>query len=83
MKLRWTPPAKRENGVALSINELHRYEIIASPIGGGQSLVFIVKDTGSNTYTIQDLEQGAYEFRIVAVDKIGLSSKPSASVILK
>jgi hypothetical protein len=83
VSLRWTPPAKRENGAALSINEIHRYEIIASPVTGGQSRVYIVKDTGSSSYTIRNLEPVAYEFHIVAVDKQGLSSKPSASVVLK
>jgi hypothetical protein len=29
------------------------------------------------------LEQGTYEFRIIAVDSQGLSSKPSASVVVK
>jgi hypothetical protein len=83
VSLHWTPPARRENGAALSINEIHRYEIIASPVTGGQSRVYIVKDTGSNNYTIRNLEPVAYEFHIVAVDKLGLSSKPSASVVLK
>ena len=83
MKLRWTPPAKRENGVALAINEIHRYEIIASPVSGGKSLVFIVNDARINSHTIKGMEPGAYEFRIVAVDRLGLSSKPSDAVVLK
>ncbi len=82
VKLSWIPPSNRENGVALSMKEINRYEIIASPVGGGKSLVFIVNDAGTNSYTAHNLEQQSYEFRIVAVDSRGLSSKPSASVVL-
>jgi outer membrane biosynthesis protein TonB len=75
VKLRWTAPSSRENGVAFSTNDLNRYEIIASPVGGGKSLVFLVGDAKATSYTIQGLEQGTYEFRIIAVDSQGLSSK--------
>jgi hypothetical protein len=83
VKLRWTAPSSRENGAALSTHDLNRYEIIASPVGGGKSLVFLVGDAKATSYTIQGLEQGTYEFRIIAVDSHGLSSKPSTSVIVK
>ncbi len=80
IKISWEVPSTRSTGETLPLSELARYEIYASPTAGGKTAVFVVTDPKATSYTISGLVKGKYYLNMVAVDKSGLSSKPSGTV---
>lgn len=80
IKLSWNPPTTRATGEAMPKSELNRYEIYASPKGGGRTSVFVISNPSTTSYTISGLPKGTYYLNMIAVDKSGLSSKPSSTV---
>ena len=80
VKLSWKPPSTRATGEPLPLSDLTRYEIYASPKAGGKTSVFVISNPGTTSYTISGLAKGTYYLNMIAVDKTGLSSKPSGTI---
>ncbi|MGI9285457.1 MAG: fibronectin type III domain-containing protein [Pseudomonadales bacterium] len=74
--LSWTIPKKRENGVALSISELNRYEIYYTS-DSGRSETIRVDNPAKSSLTITNLQADTYYFAMAAVDKDGIFSELS------
>jgi hypothetical protein len=82
VKLSWNPPSTRATGEPLPLSELNRYEIYASPKAGGNTSVFVISNPSNTSYTISGLAKGTYYLNMIAVDKTGLTSKPSSTVTI-
>lgn len=76
----WTKPNTRTSGASLSTGDLARYQIFATSVNGGSSRVFTVNDTNATSYKASSVAVGTYQVSMVAVDKQGMSSRPSNSV---
>jgi hypothetical protein len=80
VKLSWKTPTTRTTGDTLSLEDIDRYEIFATPQSGGSSFVFVVENASTQTYTLSGLAQGTYEVNVITIDKSGLNSSPSNTV---
>jgi fibronectin type 3 domain-containing protein len=82
VQISWKIPDTRSTGETLPLSDLNRYEIYASPTAGGKTNVFIVTNPEATSYTLSGLAKGKYYLNMIAVDKAGLSSKPSPTVTI-
>lgn len=73
--LNWTLPTEREDGVALDVSEIMGTEISMSADGGANfSPVVIVAPDVPQTFEVDNLTAGNYEFKATVVDTAGRRS---------
>lgn len=84
LSVKWTIPATRENGQALTLSELSGYEIYYVLDGAGAVDKTILVNGGSVAiYKIANLAPGTYNIAISAVDSNGVKSALSGIVVVK
>jgi len=70
--LNWTLPAVRESGNPLDRADIDRADIYMSADGGANFvLAGTVSESLPQTFTVSDLDVGAYSFRVIVVDTAG------------
>lgn len=80
VNLSWTIPSARENGQALLMSELAKYEIYYVPDGAGAGTTIAVNGGSTVSYKVTGLAAGTYYFAISAIDTGGLKSALSSPV---
>ncbi len=81
-ELNWAIPDERQSGATLPTAEIARYEIVATPTGGGNPAVFTVNDPRATSFSIPQLAPNTYNVSMFTVDTWGRKSDPSPPVTL-
>ena len=77
LRLSWNIPQTREDGSALAVGEISRYEIRYRQVGSGAYTYINVTDANQQELVVDSLDVGDYEFSITACDTSEICSSVS------
>lgn len=80
IELQWDAPFEREDGSALSMDDIGGYEISFRREGATQFNTRVIDDSSVSTYLINDLEAGDYEIFIYTFDLNSVYSLASSII---
>lgn len=82
VELSWDIPTQRENGQALSLNEIQGYRIQYGSLPYSLDNNLQVNGATNTQLTVPDLLAGTYYFRIATIDSDGLTGAYSSAISL-
>lgn len=82
IKLEWDTPNERQNGEPMFLWELSGYEITYSEEGESGLTTINIESASTTEETIEDLEEGVYQFWIATIDTENQVSNQSEALTI-